>query len=617
MAFKSNLIKIVLLTLLFFAHGLIYSQYEEVIEEEIIEEEIEESTIKGLISLTQLSTLLNTQETEVFISDYEITSLETDNSLLIDKVFFSLYELTPKGEIPKKIYFYNCKFSLNENAPLVLKGWTLSKLNIIGCEFLSPIIFDEIKHNGQYPFIIENCKFYDNIEYSGSKLHIDNLIFKNNEFNTKLNLFVPINNLTINNCNFIANKEKFNSLDIEKSHYQLDMAENQYTNIQLLSNTFSNNQIGHVFSITFEASEVGELTMVKNKLQTINLSFAEVEKSLLIDSLYVEDYIGILNFDFPETNTNIPWYNLGGEKFAIFYNEDSDLVIPYQAKSKNDLRNNIKYNDLLSAYTKFNTLYHDRGDISSANNSYVEIKDIETRKQAFTQTINPSFNNLINYKLNVFLKFFSDYATNPGKSLIQSLWVILFFTVLYMFSFSRWDGMNYMFYLHQFNLFSRYITSNDPIDIVFVKEISLKDNDIQELRNKYQMEGKEMPRILKLFGGPLHFLGKFRYDIIPVLIKLFNFHPESWDRIKSKPKKIWSGTLIVLISMLFLFYVIVVKFINSFIMSLNSFVVIGFGSLPEEDERFAMYISIIEGIIGWFLLTIFTITLLSQVLQSA
>lgn len=64
-------------------------------------------------------------------------------------------------------------------------------------------------------------------------------------------------------------------------------------------------------------------------------------------------------------------------------------------------------------------------------------------------------------------------------------------------------------------------------------------------------------------------------------------------------------------------YILVVKFLNSFILSLNHFVVIGFGSQPEDGDKFAMYLSIIEGIIGWFLLTIFTITLLSQVLQGA
>ena len=70
--------------------------------------------------------------------------------------------------------------------------------------------------------------------------------------------------------------------------------------------------------------------------------------------------------------------------------------------------------------------------------------------------------------------------------------------------------------------------------------------------------------------------------------------------------------MLILVS--YVVYVLVVKFINSFILSLNSFVVIGYGLLPEKG--LAMYLSIIEGIIGWFLLTIFTITLLSQVLQN-
>lgn len=44
------------------------------------------------------------------------------------------------------------------------------------------------------------------------------------------------------------------------------------------------------------------------------------------------------------------------------------------------------------------------------------------------------------------------------------------------------------------------------------------------------------------------------------------------------------------------------------------FITIGFGLIPEKG--LAMYLGVIEGFIGWFLLTIFTITLLSQVLQS-
>jgi len=186
-----------------------------------------------------------------------------------------------------------------------------------------------------------------------------------------------------------------------------------------------------------------------------------------------------------------------------------------------------------------------------------------------------------------------------------------------MISFSGWDGMTYKYYYRQFNLFTDYITSNNSIAEILAKDEHQQNEDIKEIKeflDDYKKEGKKIPRILRLFGEPIHFLGKFRYDIIPNLIHFFNFQPKKWKSL-SNVEKIWSAFLIMTISISYLFYVLIVKFINSSILSLNSFVVIGFGSLPEKG--IAMYLSIIEGIIGWFLLTIFTITLLSQVLQSA
>jgi len=619
---SSKLLKLILLAIAVLFYNLSFAtavipQDEEIIEEEEVEDS-EEEVLREIINLTTLNELMQADENEIIISDYDIISSESDSKLLIDKVFFSLYEITHLIDKAKKVYFYNCKFNLADNAPLVFKDWDFSKLNIVGCELLSPIEFAYSTHSGQYPFLIENCIIQDNLKFTGSLMPIKSIRFKNNEISTAIIIDIPVGSLYVSNCRFIADKIKYDSRDSEKNHYQFSADGLKIGEVFFEENKFNNSKLKNVFSLNFEGSEIGELTMYKNSMQIMNLSYAEIQKSLLIDSLFVENYIGILNFDFPESNTNVPWYNLGNEKLAIFYYDESELIIPYQAKSDEELSDNLKYNDLISAYSKLNTLYHDRGDISSANSSYVEIKDIETRKQAFTQKINPSFNNLINYKLNIFLRFFSDYATNPGKSLIQSIWVILIFTLLYMVSFSRWDGMNYKYYLHQFNRFSIYITTKTRIEDVFTNDMALENNDIQELRKKYQREGKEMPRILKLFGEPLHFLGKFRYEVIPGLIRVLNFQPGAWKDIKTKPiKKMWSGTVIILISSMFLVYVLVVKFLNSLLLSLNSFVVIGYGALPEEDEWFAMYLSIIEGIIGWFLLTIFTITLLSQVLQSA
>lgn len=606
MKINTVLVKIIFLCFFLFFNVYAYSQEEEVEEEEVTEEEFE----KQVINLSQLAVLMRSDEGETVISDYEIVSSGDDMEFLVDKVFYSLYEISPNATKAKKLYFYNCKFILENNSPLVFKDWEITKLNIIGCEFVSPIAFEGIHNYENYTFLIENCIFHNEIKFTNKEHELKGLVFQRNEFKANLLVDVSLEQLEIDNCKFVIDSLKFSKRDDEKVYYQFTIGTNPIDNLDFRSNIFDNKGLDDVLSLNLGSTSIAKLIMISNHMQVLNLTNAEVEKSLLIDELVVEDYIGILNFDFPEANTNIPWYNLGGEKFAIFNSGK-----PYQAKTDEQLENNLMYNDLMSAYNKFNTLYQDRGDIISANASYVEIKDIETRKQAFIQKVNPSLNNLINYKLNVFLRFFSDYATNPGKSLIQSIWVVLFFTFLYMLTFSRWDGMDYRYYLNQFNRFSEYIIDEKKIEDVFIKKEDPLAKEVLTLKKKYIDAGKDMPRILKLFGGPLHFLGKFRYDIMPGLISLFNFQPDRWVDIKGS-RKVWAGFLIFIISFIFLSYVVVVKSFTSLIMSLNSFVVIGFGALPEEDNSFAMYFSIIEGIIGWFLLTIFTITLLSQVLQS-
>jgi hypothetical protein len=584
-------------------------------EEEIIEETTQFT--KEEISISQLAGILNSSDTEIIISDYIITNTEDDSEFMIDKVFFTYYEISPDTDESKKVYFYNCDFNIDDSSPLSLVGFTFSKLNIIGCNFNNPFLLKHITKYSDYPIIIENCVFNSDLIIETHNDLNTLLELKNNKFLSVFDLKSNIEKVSIVNCQFIAGISQFEKKDDEKQYYQLDLSSGIFSDIELINNNFDNSKLNNVFSVNMFETESDNLYMYKNKMEVLNLSYAETGKSLLIDSLFVNKYIGIQNFDFPETNTNIPWYNLGDEKLSIFIEEENYIQTPYQAKTSEQLSDNLLYNDLISAYTKFNTLYHDRGDITSANASYVEIKDIETRRQAFIQTIDPSLNNYINYQLNRFLKFFSDYATNPGKSLKLSLWVILIFTLLYSFSFYRWDGMNYAYYVNQFNKFYNYISTDKSIDEIFELRKNEVEEDIEELRNKYLASDKKVPKLLWLFGNPLHFLGKFRYKMIPNLIKLFNFQPGSWSSLNSFGAKLKAGTLIFLITLFYLMYIIVVKLLNSFILSVNSFFVIGFGALPEEEEGIAMYLSIIEGIIGWFLLTIFTITLLSQVLQNA
>jgi hypothetical protein len=55
---------------------------------------------------------------------------------------------------------------------------------------------------------------------------------------------------------------------------------------------------------------------------------------------------------------------------------------------------------------------------------------------------------------------------------------------------------------------------------------------------------------------------------------------------------------------------IFISFLNALTLSLNSFTTLGFGNIPTSG--FARYICILQGFLGWFLLSLFTVALINQ-----
>jgi hypothetical protein len=56
-----------------------------------------------------------------------------------------------------------------------------------------------------------------------------------------------------------------------------------------------------------------------------------------------------------------------------------------------------------------------------------------------------------------------------------------------------------------------------------------------------------------------------------------------------------------------------VSLLNALTLSLNAFITLGFGNIPTAG--LARYVCVLEGFLGWFLLSIFTVALINQVLQ--
>lgn len=108
------------------------------------------------------------------------------------------------------------------------------------------------------------------------------------------------------------------------------------------------------------------------------------------------------------------------------------------------------------------------------------------------------------------------------------------------------------------------------------------------------------------------------FYIIICFAVFYFFFPSEWDvtskqklleQIRSAINKHEKGTskAVVKASGLFL-----LSFINAFTLSLNSFVTLGFGIIPTTG--LARYVCIIQGFMGWFLLSLFTVALINQVI---
>ena len=99
---------------------------------------------------------------------------------------------------------------------------------------------------------------------------------------------------------------------------------------------------------------------------------------------------------------------------------------------------------------------------------------------------------------------------------------------------------------------------------------------------------------------------------------IYFFFPSDWDK-KSKPQLIADFKIFrdknehgYFRPFLKLAKGFLISMFNAFILSVNSFVTLGFGRIPTHGV--AKYICILEGFLGWFLLSIFIVSLINQVL---
>ncbi len=86
----------------------------------------------------------------------------------------------------------------------------------------------------------------------------------------------------------------------------------------------------------------------------------------------------------------------------------------------------------------------------------------------------------------------------------------------------------------------------------------------------------------------------------------------TWNEVPKK-RRWWKGSLVLAAFTVAIAFDILIKSLNALMLSINTFTTLGFGEIPITG--IARYLAIIEGFIGWFMLSIFSVSLISQLLQ--
>lgn len=523
-----------------------------------------------------------------------------------------------RQEINKHIVLENVQFTNNEN----ITASEVSSL-IQNIRFRKSVTLTNVLNVAFWNCVIEgDFRYISNADYEGNDMKFACFVgndFKSNArflsvgkntaigqvglgiygntFDETDNSFVLINmNLTFfDYCGVLHN-----TFNIKNGGLTL-IFENP-SQLEIIDNTF--NVVTTNLKISINDENLNHLRCISNKFQHfVNLSFhnpvpsAELEwkqfKNCMITRTGL-DYLG------KELNlTHQPIID-SEEKLINNYLEDFRIA------------NNGAYKAEMEMRGTFYNYYKSKFDKESANEVYIELKDLETDRLEYLQKSNPTFNGYFKWKMNQFLKVFSDYGTNPTKSIIFSMYVILLFGAIYLFFPNSWDYHGKYRIVHRYGFLMQYMTRTAGIQDIYLER---RQRDFEEHQKFEAVIADSKNKVPKFFTYSAQLLNKWaKADslVVAFLLKRVDVLKGKWAEL-SKGKKRWKAVLLIFMLVIGIVYDLFIKVLNALMLSINTFTTLGFGEIPIKG--LPRYLAIVQGFIGWFLLTIFSVSLISQLME--
>jgi hypothetical protein len=221
-------------------------------------------------------------------------------------------------------------------------------------------------------------------------------------------------------------------------------------------------------------------------------------------------------------------------------------------------------------------------------------------------------NNFFQYKINDFLSFFCDYGTNPAKSTVISVYVILFFAFIYFIFPSQKDNLQLEKLVKKIKSLNSYVIKNEETERSKDRKNKKILQDLEQLHFFLNQSNQKMPSVFRLIGKPFYYMSLFYYKMNQWFFQHYYLQNRDWQSTDKKTR-FSNGLIISFYFLVFVFSGIFMRSINAITLSLNSFVTLGYGEISARGV--SRYLAVLEGLIGWFLLGIFSVSLISQMLQ--
>ncbi|HAI74697.1 MAG TPA: hypothetical protein DCM08_00480 [Microscillaceae bacterium] len=614
--------------------------------------------INALASFAQHKHGVKAEYQNVKFSDIVVQSILDPDT---DTIFFNNYNVeidaaTAEGMraiVQKKLenksvarQYVNAQGYYNINNPLVFYQCifftsTDADLQIEQLEFDTPVIFtgdaeaegcEIISAAGNHlnGLIFKHCNFKAGIQLEG--FSATSLLFDRCKIGDKLEVRPrEVSNVRLHKCEYENNIELKAAKDFDNKkrliyRSSIDFDNEKYgekpCTLTIEECKFYTKYQGYKLDLTGKY----KILHLEDNLFDISLDFdgAEVEDNFINTGNIYKKYIDFNGCVMPGNPSNIVfhWSQLEGFKLAVFDDSEDDenprgelvpSAILYHAKDRAELAEWPLYEELINSYFNLLTTYKGRGDLESGNHCYIEMKNMETRRLWYIYQKTPNLYNYFKYQINYFLQYFCDYGTNPVKSVLYSFYVILYFAIFYFIFPSEKDNL--------------YLSRLSPVTAWFSGFFSSKQHDVAlglALQRFVTTRYKETLKTMRIQFGKypyaLRVLGKPLYNL-SIMVRSFNYWvvvkqrliPGEWSK-KTRLQQIWGSVQIISFFSIYLLLGLVARIINAATLSVNAFVTLGYGEITAVGM--SRYLAVVEGLVGWFLLSIFSVSLISQILQS-